>query len=431
MNIDSSDIFISYSHHDGDEFARYLQKKLLNRGLRVWLDDSALGVGDELYENIVKAIRRSGIYVAIVSPRFCDENKWAFKEFLEAIDEEAQRYKNEKQKKFILPIRHDPFGKLDQALNKNTILSKYLEGKVYLSTDDKSIENVEQKILEYSGTIEDFLLPLPNTNVEISRFPVTNLEYKRFINAGGYTNKGLEHWWSDKGRDYWYSYATRNEHKYLWQIRTEDAPIDRNLSATNLLYNRFNQPVTGVSYFEAQAYCNWLNAVIISDPKSIIRMPTQEEWMNIYTNQDKTSYPWGMEPPSSNYANLIDERENHNQKEINLKQLAKINTPSILGEKPNGIAQSGHQDLCGNVWEWVNDFASSKEIKDFADSKKTEDLSPEAKNEVDYDLGNRGKIMGNCCFDPPSRVQAIPIDYRYPGYRHHVIGFRVAKQFIG
>lgn len=191
-------------------------------------------------------------------------------------------------------------------------------------------------------------------------------------------------------------------------IRTEDSPIDSNLTYSNLLYNRFNQPVTGINYYEAQAYCSWLNWQEKFRDKFIIRMPTQTEWMSAMTNYGTSKYPWGEALPSPAIVNLINERKKNKDK-LDLEDLAKINIPSIYGIHPNGSNNNGVHDLIGNIWEWVEDFAKDHEIDD---------------------KGNKGKIMGNCCFDPPSRVEYPPLTYRYPGYRHHVIGFRLVREEI-
>ena len=48
-------------------------------------------------------------------------------------------------------------------------------------------------------------------------------------------------------------------------------------------------PVVGVSWFEAEAYCNWL-AKELGKP---IRLPTEEEWERAARHTDGREFPWG------------------------------------------------------------------------------------------------------------------------------------------
>jgi hypothetical protein len=71
----------------------------------------------------------------------------------------------------------------------------------------------------------------------IGRYPVTNQQFAAFIAAGGY---GDRQWWSNEGRA-WLKDEEAAEPRY-WHNRRWNAP---------------NQPVVGVSFWEAEAFCAW------------------------------------------------------------------------------------------------------------------------------------------------------------------------------
>ncbi|MFN8007434.1 MAG: SUMF1/EgtB/PvdO family nonheme iron enzyme [Terriglobia bacterium] len=96
------------------------------------------------------------------------------------------------------------------------------------------------------------------------------------------------------------------------------------------------QPVIGVSWFEAVAYCHWLS----SKTNAFFRLPTEAEWERaIRCNREATLYSWGDEDPSTieiYRTGWIEER------------------PQIVGmTSPNAL---GIHNLGDNVHEWCEDW---------------------------------------------------------------------------
>ena len=64
------DVFISHASEDKDEVARPLAQRLEQLGLRVWLDECQLTVGDSLRRSIDRGLGESRFGVVVLSPAF-------------------------------------------------------------------------------------------------------------------------------------------------------------------------------------------------------------------------------------------------------------------------------------------------------------------------------------------------------------------------
>ncbi|MBS0156841.1 MAG: SUMF1/EgtB/PvdO family nonheme iron enzyme [Nitrospira sp.] len=410
--MDPSDIFISYSHQDGAQMASELNALLSRRGFRVFMDQVILRTGDDLERSIFPRIRAAVLYVPIITRGFCDPKRWAFKEYELALAESRQRTDTGRQAKFLFPILHEISDPRDASLDNNLLLREHLLATKYRRSSE-SLSEIVDEIVSIAGVNEDFFSEHCVAGVFPARFPVTNIEYRRFIEAGGYTNEGLDRWWSTDGRQFWFSYAARIRHKYLWSVRTEDQVIDENLTGSNARYNSFNQPVTGVCYFEAEAYCRWASTELGAPLGFVVRLPTEREWLTLLSeNPARPPAGFGDFQPDSN--NLLFHRSRElSRGELDLSIAAKVSFPSTFGAYSNAPSHSGCHDLIGNVWEWAGDFED-----------------PILAKEKTGRCGNVGKILGNCCFDIPARISFPPRELRFPGYRHHVIGFRVVMAMV-
>jgi gamma-glutamyl hercynylcysteine S-oxide synthase len=158
----------------------------------------------------------------------------------------------------------------------------------------------------------------------LARAPVTNGEYARFLEEGGY---GRREFWSEEG---WQCLEKEGWQSPLYWRREGSAWVERRMFEEGEL--RVEHPLTGVSWFEAEAYARFVGQ----------RLPTEAEWERAAScdesNGVKRRYAWGDEEPD-------DTRANFGRRHWGT-------TP--VGSYPRGASAAGCLDMTGNVWEWTS-----------------------------------------------------------------------------
>jgi formylglycine-generating enzyme required for sulfatase activity len=111
-------------------------------------------------------------------------------------------------------------------------------------------------------------------------------------------------------------------------------------------FNKDDQPVVGVSWYAAKAWCLWLSMLESdSGDTNLYRLPTEKEWEYAAAGEEGRLYPWGKEEPSPTRANY-----NNNEG---------ATTP--VGRYPEGATPEGLHDMAGNVWEWTENLYKKEE----------------------------------------------------------------------
>jgi formylglycine-generating enzyme required for sulfatase activity len=107
----------------------------------------------------------------------------------------------------------------------------------------------------------------------IQRWAVTVEDFRRFIENDGYATDG---WWDDEARA-WREAAKLAAPRGWEQIRSKG-----------------NRPITGVSWWEARAFCRWWTRVDVQLPPGwIVDLPSEAQWEKAARGGDDRPFPWG------------------------------------------------------------------------------------------------------------------------------------------
>ena len=136
----------------------------------------------------------------------------------------------------------------------------------------------------------------------IDKFPVTNEQFKKFMDAT--------------------SYRPRDDHNFVrdWKNGTFPAGWEK-------------KPVTWVSLEDARAYATWAGK----------RLPHEWEWQYAAQGTDERAYPWGNAPNQAAVP-AFEERSRA------------MSPPDDVDAHPKGASPFGVMDMTGNIWHWTDEF---------------------------------------------------------------------------
>jgi len=118
--------------------------------------------------------------------------------------------------------------------------------------------------------------------------------------------------------------------------RVNTRPFDRPAFWDEPERSRPGQPVVGVNWHEANAYCRWLSAV----SARAIQLPGESQWEKAARGVDGREYPWG-EAFDAALCNTVESR---------------LDSTTPVGHYLGGASPFGLLDVSGNVWEWTADW---------------------------------------------------------------------------
>ncbi len=286
---------------------------------------------------------------------------------------------------------------------------------------------------------------------EIGRFPVTNSEWSRFMAAGGYDD---DRWWDTGDAKAWRrgeltaDGSRRWVREWLGKMRSDpsllDGYVEQGLSPEqeamwrrrlamdeNELRDYLEwkypqrkcsaphsderarlaapaQPVSGICWYEARAYCRWLSA----QTGQAFRLPSEAEWEAAARGGDERPYPWGDHLVAS-ACNTV---------ESHLRRTAPI------GVMPLGRAPCGAEMLTGDVWEWTSSsWGPEVERSTFGYPYDADD----GRERLDASPRIRRVQRGGSFMDAAAQARAfvrhgLPPDTRFNGFGMRLVRSRLA-----
>lgn len=231
--------------------------------------------------------------------------------------------------------------------------------------------------------IEPIMYAVPTMKgIKVAVYPVTNLEYKYFLNDPNYLDLK---YWPEAVKDDWFSKETICKSVYEHWIKVQsqlrkdpqqlknlcsirnfnkkqcaclyyflDIPKERLKKMIDELYgnekkntvpsmlnnpeyNNPSMPVVGVSIYEAFAYCKWLS----EKTSKHYRLLSSEEWDKLACSSSR-KYSYGNKY-NPHFCNTIE------------SSWGAILPVGIIAENRT---QNGHMDISGNTFEWTNTIYS-------------------------------------------------------------------------
>lgn len=278
--------------------------------------------------------------------------------------------------------------------------------------EEESVRKQDEKLVELSSPKSDvsFMARVPAGTFKSGS---TFLENKKHTEMCQKYDKSCELWWfNDEYPDklvfldsYWIDvYEVTNE-KYLeFVLATGHRPAldetcesdkcrDGNLWEGNSFPPRVKrQPVTQVSWSDADAYCKWRGK----------RLPSEAEWEKAARGPSGSMYPWGRGSPK--------QRASYGRK------WRGVFTMTDVGSYANGASLYGVFDMAGNVWEWVDDWY---DLKYYNYRRKK---NPRGPAEGEFKI-----VRGGSWVNYPDTLRSAHRRWSKPEVRYNDTGFRCAR----
>jgi formylglycine-generating enzyme required for sulfatase activity len=206
----------------------------------------------------------------------------------------------------------------------------------------------------------------------IAKYPVTNGQYERFLEAPDFAAEG-----------YWRGFLKFDENcqqmgqwgdeGWIWLQETQKnsqlSPDGKRVLPKYWGDIKFGiamrkNPVVGVTWFEASAYCQWLRThwAELAESRAnpglrprLVRLPLKTEWVIAAGGDDpQKRFPWDAPNKMTEEIKEIVHRANVHE--------SGIGHTMPVDTYPEGASPHGVMDMAGNAWEWQANYDKDNDL---------------------------------------------------------------------
>lgn len=373
-------VFLCHASQDKPAVSELYKRLAAEKWIEPWLDEESLLPGQDFDLEIYRATRDADAIIICLSKVSVAKEGYVNKEIRRALDIAQEKPEGAI---YVIPLRLDDcdpsFAQLKKlhwldyfASNAHERLVKSLRARADVLKI--KIGEASAYVSEINSTDVDLdlyrFIQIPPTeevpySFYIGKYPVTNAQYERFLNAPDFAEKSL--WvnfpkynedciligkWGSEGWD-WLQNETKESGYPLKPKHWDDEAFG---------ISNPDNPVVGITWYESNAYCNWLmkhwgelNESRANSGLRIkqIRLPLDFEWTAAAGGENpEDRYPWDSTRKVTTDEKEIVRRANIAQS--NIGHTTPVNA-YLRGASPLGV-----MDMAGNVWEWQANFQNMK-----------------------------------------------------------------------
>jgi len=376
-------VFLCHASQDKPAVRELYERLASEKWIDPWLDGENLLPGQDFDLEIYKATRDADAIIICLSKVSVAKEGYVNREIRRALDIAQEKAEGAI---YVIPLRLDDCNPSFEQLRKlhwldyftpnaHEKLLKALHARasaLRIEIPEFSIVSIvelkpvvsQDDGLDLNRFIE--IQPQKNSKVSypfwIGKYPATNAQYERFLNAPDFANP--VYWleipkfdencertgdWGRQGLDWLQEQLKESKSKVL---------LPRYWDNENFGKTKPNHPVVGISWYEAGAYCEWLfqNWEVLSESYAnpslkphAIRLPLETEWVTAAGGEEPQGrFAWDEVGKQTTSLKEIIRRANINESGLG-------NTTSVnaypLGKSPFGV-----MDMSGNVSEWQANY---------------------------------------------------------------------------